>query len=52
MGKNSRRSLEQMRRHEIGESSNRSPPALKAGSYLFLKNVLMNMLGKFLKLIH
>ena len=52
MGKNSRRSLEQMRRDEIGESSNRSPPTLKVGSYLFLKNVLMNMLGKFLKLIH
>ena len=52
MGKNARRSLEQMRKHEIGESSNRSPPTLKFGSYLFLKNVLMNMLGKFLKLIH
>ena len=32
MGKSSRRSLEQMRRREIGEPSNRSPPTLKFGS--------------------
>ena len=38
MGKSSRRSLEQMRRREIGEPSNRSPPTLKFGSHLFLKN--------------
>ena len=39
MGKSSRKSLEQMRRREIGEPSNRSPPKLKFGSHLFLKSV-------------
>ena len=39
MGKSSRKSLEQMRRREIGELSNRSPPKLKFGSHLFLKSV-------------
>ena len=38
-GKSSRRSLEQMRRRKIDEPSNRSPPTLKFGSHLFLKNV-------------
>ena len=39
MGKSSRRSLEQIKRREIGEPSNRSPPTLKFGSHLFLKKV-------------
>ena len=39
MGKSSRRSLEQMRRREISEPSNRSPPTLKFGSHLFLNDV-------------
>ena len=39
MGKSSRKSLEQMRRREIGEPSKCSPPKLKLGSHLFLKSV-------------
>ena len=39
MGKSSRRSLEQIKRREIGEPSNRSPPTSKFSSHLFLKKV-------------
>ena len=39
LAKSWRRSLEQMRRRETGEPSKRSPPTLKFGSHLFLKNV-------------
>lgn len=39
IGKSSRRSFEQMRRRGIGEPAYRSPPTLKFGSHLFLKNV-------------